>query len=613
MTLREAPRNRVFFGSVSVYAEFEAELARTHARFEGNPRGELTALLLFALEREQIVSVAYRESVIRQHLSALSIPADARTVFEDALVWVWKDEEMHALFLRGLLLRQGSFPVRVRSLLAQASGALGGWAGSVLHHVRWKDAPAARAAARALTELGSLSGKVPRAVKEHLDYRGFRGYCEFNLDAERTAARSFEHMAGIAPPGLVPSLRRMQKDEEEHARVFEAFVAALDAADRLSVEPGALAERVRDVGEYYVARDRRLARNPLGSGGPVLVATGGRREKLSVFRSLLERSGLGARLDERRRALGRDLEVAVKPSFMLGYDRRDLSAITDPELIRALAAFLRERGAESVVVCEGTNHYDAFFARRSVLEVARYFGIEGDFEVRDLSLEQEPHAYPRGMAHETIGRTWRDADFRIAFGKMRGHPTDHFWLTLAVAEGLGPRHDAYMFLERQAHRHTASMTLVNEFPFDFALLDAYDSAPDGLMGMYGAARPRRPHRLYAAADALSLDIVAARHMGVADPLASRVLAAAVHWFGDPSSRIEVVGEDTPIRGWRHPRSDFLSAVLSAMADPVYMLASGRGALFMSAMDEEAFPPLRRTGPFVRAARYLVRTFFNMRR
>ncbi len=551
--------------------------------------------------------------MIRKHLRSLSISADARAVFENALVWVWKDEEMHALFLRGLLLRQGSLPVRLRSFLAQASGALGGWAGSVLHHVRWKDAPAAHAAARALTELGALSGKVPRAVKEHLDYRGFRGYCEFNLDAERTAARSFEHMAGIAPASLVPSLRRMQRDEEEHARVFEAFVAALDEGDRLAVAPGALADRVRDVGEYYVARDRRRAQNPLGSGGRVFVATGERREKLAVFRSLLERSGLGARLAERRSELGRDLAVAVKPSFMLGYDRRDLSALTDPELIRALASYLREHGAASVAMCEGTNYYDAFFARRSVREVARYFGIDGDFEVRDLTLEQEPHPYPRGMAHETIGRTWRDADFRIAFGKMRGHPTDHFWLTLAVAEGLGPRHDAYMFLERQAHRHTASMTLLNEFPFDFALLDAYDSAPDGLMGMYGAAHPRRPRRLYAAADALSLDIVAARHAGVEDPFASRVLAAAAHWFGDPSPRIEVVGDDAPIRGWRHPGSDLLSAVLSAIADPVYMLASGRGALFMSAMDEDAFPPLRRTGLLVRAARYLVRTFFNMRR
>lgn len=601
---------------MSVYTEFESELARMRERFAGDPKAELLALLLFALEREQIVSTAYRESVIRRHLDAMQIPAEARETFRQALVWIWKDEEMHTIFLRGLLLRRGSLPVRVQSLLAQASGMIGGWAGSVLQHSSWNEAPAARALANALTGLGALSGKVPQEVRQHLDLNGFRRYCEFNLDAERTAARSFEHMATIAPPDLVPALERMKRDEDEHADVFEAFVRALDENDRLRVAPEKLAEEVHAVGEYYVGREQRRRRNPIGSGGTVHVAKGtDAAEKRPLFRALLARSGLAERLAERRQAVGgRELRVAVKPSFMLGYDRRDSSTVTDPQLLRELARFLRENGAGDVAMCEGENLYDAFFANRSVASVARYFGIESpDFRVVDLAREQERHVYPRGMAHDTIGRTWRDADFRIAFGKMRGHPTDHFWLTMTIAEGLGPRHDAYMFLERQSQRHIASMTLLNEFPYDFALLDAYDTAADGLMGIFGAARPKRPRRVYAGADALSVDLVAARHMGVRDPLAARTLRAAVHWFGDPSARITVEGCDEPIRGWRHPYSDPLSATLSVLADPVYLLASGRGTLFLSAMDERAFPALRRANLPVRLVRHLVRTFFNMRR
>ncbi len=601
---------------MSVYTEFERELARFRERFAGDPKGELLALLLFALEREQIVSVGYRESIIRRHLAEMKIPEEAREVLRQALIWIWKDEEMHALFLRGLLLRRGSVRVRVKSFMAQASGAIGGWAGSVLQHTHWKDAPAARALANALTGLGALSGKVPEEVRKHLDLRGFRSYCEFNLDAERTAARSFEHMTTIAPPELVPAMKRMQKDEDEHAAVFEAILRALDEQDRLKTSAAALADEVHAVGEYYVSREQRKRLNPIGSGGAVHCAKGeSAREKRAVFRGLLERSGIAGRLDARRRELGgRALRVAVKPSFMLGYDRRDLSTVTDPALLVELARFLREHGAEDVAICEGRNLYDFFFANRSVREVARYLGIESpDLRVVDLAEEQEKHAYPRGMAHDTIGRTWRDADFRIAFGKMRGHPTDCCWLTIPIAEGLGPRHDAYMFLERMADRHTASMTLLNEFPYDFALLDAYDTAADGLMGIFGNARPKRPRRLYAAADALSLDLVAARHMGIRDPRSTRVLAAAAHWFGDPSRRIVVEGCDEPIRGWRHPHSDPLSTILGMIADPFYVLASGRGTLFLSAMDEAAFPSLHRTYPHVRVLRFLVRTFFNMRR
>ena len=79
------------------------------------------------------------------------------------------------------------------------------------------------------------------------------------------------------------------------------------------------------------------------------------------------------------------------------------------------------------------------------------------------------------------------------------------------------------------------MMLLDAFPPDFALLDAYDSAADGLVGVMGCPRPKVPQRLYAAADALALDMVAARHMGVRDPRQSSILRAACHWFGDPAA------------------------------------------------------------------------------
>ena len=84
-----------------------------------------------------------------------------------------------------------------------------------------------------------------------------------------------------------------------------------------------------------------MTRNPLGSGGQVRVVEGKSLEdKLSEFQKLLDQSELASRLRTRAQESGKlleNLKVAIKPTFMLGYDRRDTSIITDPELLEALA------------------------------------------------------------------------------------------------------------------------------------------------------------------------------------------------------------------------------------------------------------------------------------
>jgi hypothetical protein len=108
----------------------------------------------------------------------------------------------------------------------------------------------------------------------------------------------------------------------------------------------------------------------------------------------------------------------------------------------------------------------------------------------------------------------------------------------------------------------------------------------------GCPRPKSPKRVYASEDALALDLVAARHMGVRGPNRCIILRAACHWFGDPSGRIEVTGTDQPLGEWRGPYDTEFSALLSFLAYPVYVFGSGRGSLFVPEMDEEAFPPLQ---------------------
>jgi uncharacterized protein (DUF362 family) len=230
----------------------------------------------------------------------------------------------------------------------------------------------------------------------------------------------------------------------------------------------------------------------------------------------------------------------------------------------------------------------------------------------DASEEQVGHAYGRGMAQYTVARTWKEADFRISFGKMRSHPVDLAVLTVGNLEWLGARCDEFLFVERQAQRQTALMMLIDAFPPHFALLDAYECVPDGLLGVMGSPRPKAPRRLYAGADALAVDLTAARHLGVQDPDDVPTLRAARHWFGDVAGRIEVVGVDEPIADWRSPYHNELSTLLSLLAYPVYEFGSGRGALFVPEMDTRAFPPLGRESGLLRLGRRGLQTFLGLR-
>lgn len=414
----------------------------------------------------------------------------------------------------------------------------------------------------------------------------------------------------------------MAGDEARHERVFGAIAGMLDERDALRADTSetALLDALREAGEFFLPRERRggdLAAHPLGRGGPVHVVQGNEEsDKRALFRRVLEDAGLGERLDARAAELGvamRDLRVLIKATFQLGYHRADRSIVTDPELVDELARFLRERGVGDVVVAEGPNLYDRFHERRGVHEVARYFGYASPhYRVVDLSEDEVPHAYPRGMAQQTLARAWRDAHFRIAFAKLRSHPVDFTHLALAGLQGVGARLEEFLFAERQAQRGTALLMPCTEFPPHFALIDGFDSAADGLVGIIACPDAPRPRRLYAGADALAVDLVASRHIGLADPRRDAILGAAVHWFGDPTTRTVIVGTDEPVPGWRTPYARAWWRVLALAAYPMYQFASGRGALFLPPMDEEAFPARSPPSASLRAKRKVVRALLGMR-
>jgi hypothetical protein len=93
-----------------IYDQFELELASLDRKYAGHPRRQMIRLFLLALEREEIVSVGYREELIAARLDTMAISEKEREIVRHALLWIWKDEEMHAIYIRGAIFKVGDFP-----------------------------------------------------------------------------------------------------------------------------------------------------------------------------------------------------------------------------------------------------------------------------------------------------------------------------------------------------------------------------------------------------------------------------------------------------------------------------------------------------------------------
>lgn len=608
-----------------VVRETRAHLEALRARHPGAPKKQMVALYLLGLEREQIVAVSYHEDTLRDRIEELDVDEGVRDVVRYAMRWIWKEEQMHAIFIRGALLLQGGLLLRARAFVQQLMGAIAGWATSVLHHVPWKKAPISRFWANVFTLVGVVLGKVPRPVLKEMRQVSFRDYCRFSLSAEHTAALCWQRVgelaeeAGEAPEAFAP-YQQMATDENHHGRIFAVFLEAFDESERLLPDWDAdrLAAAIADIGEFYLPPARRPGARAmsLGRGGRVAVGRGGAQDdKSAVLTSTLADAGFAEMLAERAKAVGkpvRELTVAIKPAFMRGYSLRDASVFVDPELVRGLAVAAREVGCRDVAILESACIYAWYFANRDVRSVARYLGYDfPEARLVDVAEDSVPHRYRRGMAHYQVAATWRDADVRIAFGKLASHPVDQLYLSLAQLEGLGARQSEFVFVDRQAHRGQAAAAMIGEFPPHFALIDAYDAVSDGLLGVIACPHPKRPRRIYAGQDAIAVDLVASRHVGE-DPRGSSHLSDALQWFDDPSERIAVVGCDELLEDWTSPCHNEVSAVLSFLSYPVYLLLSGRGSLFMPEMDLAAFPPIEPPSVMLRGARGFMRWLLGTR-
>jgi hypothetical protein len=262
-------------------------------------------------------------------------------------VWIWKDEQMHAEYLRGELLRRGGLGSAAVVYGHQIQGAISGWTSATSNHRRLRTAPFRAGAASVLISVAGVLGRIPSALQGELRFQTFRRYCELNIALESSAELAYRRLIELTDSdGERRTLERIREDEMRHRDAFALMVEILTADDRLASRQSSdrLTERFSEISPWFVPAALRRGKGAstggasFGSRLPVAVGVGRRdQDKLAVLESCLDRAGLAA-------LASRSTSAVIRASFMLGYDRRDRSNVNDPELVDGVARYLAATG-----------------------------------------------------------------------------------------------------------------------------------------------------------------------------------------------------------------------------------------------------------------------------
>lgn len=135
--------------------DVEQLLGRWRLKYAGRPDLEREQIWLLALEREQIVAVAYREEAVAGRIESLDVDEGVRALIRQTLVWIWKDEELHEEYVRGLLLERGGLGASLIVYGRALQGAISGWVSSTENHLDARSAPLRTGTATLLVNVAS--------------------------------------------------------------------------------------------------------------------------------------------------------------------------------------------------------------------------------------------------------------------------------------------------------------------------------------------------------------------------------------------------------------------------------------------------------------------------
>lgn len=320
---------------------------------------------------------------------------------------------------------------------------------------------------------------------------------------------------------------------------------------------------------------------------PVAVVRRPGADAIALLVEAVELASLWEILASRCAALGKqpgDLAIAIKPDLDIFVPGAPTG--TDPVLVEAFIALLRERGYERGTVCDGRNRSDNWLHNRDALYVPDLIGytfeappgVPYDVAWRDDAPTAIPlNQHDPGGALRVNG-AWGGADVRISFAKAK---TDDEWgYSLSVANLLGlvsgdGDATAWPAADRALH-------LARRIPPDFAIIDAVQAA-DGLAD----SRDRRAFAadtVIASPSALLADWVAALKMGL-DPEVSPLNRLCLSEVGLPEVW-DVIGDTAPWSGWSNPSPNLLAATAGRARWPEL---DDLARALLQPVDRERFP------------------------
>ncbi len=282
------------------------------------------------------------------------------------------------------------------------------------------------------------------------------------------------------------------------------------------------------------------------------------KDRFAALEEVLEKAGFWPHLEQAQRSSGKDVQdfmVVIKPNLMFMYSEIDRSTFTDPSLVEHLIDRLRERGYRAIFVVEAQSAYGNYFEGRGVENVARVAGYQPKerYTIVDLTEEMVPHTYKAPLGEHFVGKTWRDADYRISFAKNKTHTWAWYTLTIKNVYGALPMQDKLAEYHYRREIYYPTIDACIDFPVHFGIVDAWESA-DGPFGIFADKEPNATHTMLAGSNLLAVDWVGATKMGI-DPMRSRFMQLAVQAFGKPM--IDLDGDLTVYPGFRVPSKDLI--------------------------------------------------------
>jgi len=287
----------------------------------------------------------------------------------------------------------------------------------------------------------------------------------------------------------------------------------------------------------------------------------------------------------------KDFLIAIKPNLMTASVREGGSPIyTDPQLVEYLIEGLRDRGFRDIAVVEARNVYDYAYEGRSVRAVAELAGYSGNgYRIEDLSEQKEPFDYGGVLGLHVVGKTWRDADYRVSFAKNKTHWQCYYTGCMKNIYGCLPEWDKMKSYHGKGREfYQCCILILDKLPVGFGFLDAWVSA-DGFAGHVRDGKPNQTKTVLASDNILALDWVMGEKMSL-DPKANYVIQEALRYWGITSLNITRSGDMTPWRPWTNVRP--LSVKVLDLIEEHYRVSRFFSRAFASEQDER-FRPVQR--------------------